>query len=39
MDEYMAAMFLPHTTMSGFPNVEKKIQSLQRRDRIDRRRE
>jgi len=26
MDEYMAAMFLPHTNMSDFPNVEKKIQ-------------
>jgi len=37
MDEYMAAMFLPHTNMSDFPNVEKKIQSLQMRDGIDRR--
>ncbi len=28
MDEYMAAMFLPHTNMSDFPNVAKKIQTL-----------
>jgi len=28
MDEYMAAMFLPHTNMSDFPNVAKKMQTV-----------